>query len=230
MSIGPNHYWQSVEMRTANWPLYELPSTQASAKTSNTKEAQTFDDFIDIDAPLDGFESDNIQSFMPQSTPVSSNEAEIEPENESFGFFDALDVINPLQHIPFVSHAYRSLTGDEIRASAQIIGGGVYGGAIGALFGVVKAVAGTVSGGTGSNETSKAYTEIYTKDKAPLPVEDSHILAQLSAYETVSFHEHSDIKDTAQSSTLDSSRSYALNVNDDHAAIQQKMLDAYTQY
>ena len=50
---------------------------------------------------------------------------------EEFGFGDLVDMINPLQHIPLVSHLYRSITGDEIRPIARIIGGGVFGGPIG---------------------------------------------------------------------------------------------------
>jgi len=39
-----------------------------------------------------------------------------------FGFDDFLDIINPLQHIPFVNMAYRALTGDEINGAAQMVG------------------------------------------------------------------------------------------------------------
>lgn len=39
-----------------------------------------------------------------------------------FGFDDFLDIINPLQHIPLVNIAYRSLTGDTIDGAAQLLG------------------------------------------------------------------------------------------------------------
>jgi hypothetical protein len=43
-------------------------------------------------------------------------------EDGKFGFDDFLDIINPLQHIPFVNLAYRALTGDQINGAAQMVG------------------------------------------------------------------------------------------------------------
>lgn len=43
-------------------------------------------------------------------------------EDGKFGFDDFLDIINPLQHIPFVNMAYRALTGDQINGAAQMVG------------------------------------------------------------------------------------------------------------
>ena len=48
-------------------------------------------------------------------------------DDGGFDFFDFLDIINPLQHIPIVSTIYRAVTGDEIGPVARLIGGGVYG-------------------------------------------------------------------------------------------------------
>ncbi len=53
---------------------------------------------------------------------------------DGFSFWDFLDVINPLQHIPVVSTLYRSLTGDEIDPGARILGGTLFGGPIGAAL------------------------------------------------------------------------------------------------
>ena len=50
-----------------------------------------------------------------------------------FSFWDLLDVINPLQHIPIVSSIYRRLTGDEISPHARILGATLYGGPIGLI-------------------------------------------------------------------------------------------------
>lgn len=58
-----------------------------------------------------------------------------------FSFRDALDIVNPLQHIPIVSHVYRKITGDEIKPMGQIVGGGIYGGAMGAGAGLVNVIA-----------------------------------------------------------------------------------------
>lgn len=61
------------------------------------------------------------------------------PKTKEFSFADSrseffetlLDIINPLQHIPFVATIYRAITGDEIAAPARLIGGVLFGGPIG---------------------------------------------------------------------------------------------------
>jgi hypothetical protein len=42
------------------------------------------------------------------------------PDGE-FGWDDFLDLINPLQHIPFVNMAYRAVTGDQIYGAARMV-------------------------------------------------------------------------------------------------------------
>lgn len=68
------------------------------------------------------------------------------PEDDGLSFWDVLDIINPLQHIPLVSTVYRELTGDKIGDAARIAGGALFGGPIGlAAAGVdfaVKALTG----------------------------------------------------------------------------------------
>ncbi|MGB4107486.1 MAG: hypothetical protein WBK55_06795 [Alphaproteobacteria bacterium] len=61
-------------------------------------------------------------------------------KNEEFSFYDLLDIINPLQHIPLVNTAYRKLTGDEIKSAPQIIGGAIFGGAAGAAGGLFNVI------------------------------------------------------------------------------------------
>ena len=53
---------------------------------------------------------------------------------------DALDVINPLQHIPFVNTLYRELTGDTIGAGATIAGGALFGGVFGLFAGLANVI------------------------------------------------------------------------------------------
>ena len=50
---------------------------------------------------------------------------------EPFGFFDLLDMINPLQHIPILGTLYRNISGDEIKPVSRIIGGTLFGGPAG---------------------------------------------------------------------------------------------------
>jgi hypothetical protein len=49
-----------------------------------------------------------------------SRELFLGPDGE-FGWDDFLDLVNPLQHIPFVNMAYRAVTGDEIYGAARLV-------------------------------------------------------------------------------------------------------------
>lgn len=48
-------------------------------------------------------------------------------------FWDLLDVINPLQHIPIVNNLYREVTGDKIGVAARLAGGTLFGGPLGLI-------------------------------------------------------------------------------------------------
>ncbi|HEB79307.1 MAG TPA: hypothetical protein ENI79_02385 [Rhodospirillales bacterium] len=85
------------------------------------------------------------QTFPPQ--PTASNQ-QIPNKDEGFlpfgedglTFFDLIDVVNPLQHIPIFSAIYRNLTGDTMDPASKIAGGALFGGPIGAaasLAGVI---------------------------------------------------------------------------------------------
>jgi len=45
----------------------------------------------------------------------------------------AIDIVNPLHHIPIVSSIYQAVSGDEINTPAKVAGGTVYGGVIGGI-------------------------------------------------------------------------------------------------
>ena len=61
------------------------------------------------------------------------------PQKESgFGFFDFLDMVNPLQHIPIISTLYRNITGDEMKPISRIVGGAVFGGPVGGSIGIIN--------------------------------------------------------------------------------------------
>lgn len=67
------------------------------------------------------------------------NEHGVEIQGD-MSFWDVLDVINPLQHIPIVSTIYRNLTGDTIQPAARVIGGMLYGGPLGGMAAIANAV------------------------------------------------------------------------------------------
>ena len=77
-------------------------------------------------------QNDRMAGSVPVYTSFSAMMAKsADKEDESFGFSDIIDMVNPLQHIPVVSNLYQSITGDTIGALAQIVGGGIFGGPIG---------------------------------------------------------------------------------------------------
>lgn len=52
-------------------------------------------------------------------------------KDEGMSFWDLLDVVNPLQHIPLVKKAYQAITGDTIKPAAQVAGSALFFGPIG---------------------------------------------------------------------------------------------------
>ncbi len=63
-----------------------------------------------------------------------------------FSFWDALDVINPLQHLPIVGAIYRELTGDELKAGPALAGGFLFGGPAGLAGAAVNVVVDKMTG------------------------------------------------------------------------------------
>ncbi|MGH1374941.1 MAG: hypothetical protein ACRBCK_01225 [Alphaproteobacteria bacterium] len=99
-------------------------------------------DFAQIVSAYDGVEPETIGTV------------ENVPEDKSaFGFWDFVDMVNPLQHIPIVNYLYREITGDEIKPIGKIVGGGLYGGPIGAASGLMNAV---IEDGTGKDIVGNA--------------------------------------------------------------------------
>lgn len=61
-------------------------------------------------------------------------------EDDEPSFWDLLDVINPLQHIPIINSVYRELTGDKIGVGARLVGGTLFGGPIGLIGAALNTV------------------------------------------------------------------------------------------
>lgn len=61
-------------------------------------------------------------------------------EEDEPSFWDVLDIVNPLQHIPIVNDIYRDLTGDKIGVGARLMGGTLFGGAIGLAAATINCV------------------------------------------------------------------------------------------
>ncbi|ANK80347.1 MAG: hypothetical protein TEF_05745 [Rhizobiales bacterium NRL2] len=67
----------------------------------------------------------------PPVSPEPAAQAGGAAGESELGFWDILDVVNPLQHLPVIGAIYRHFTGDEISAPARIAGGLLFGGPIG---------------------------------------------------------------------------------------------------
>lgn len=82
--------------------------------------------------------------------------------NDDFfsSFSDLLDIINPLQHIPGVSTAYRELTGDTISQGATIAGGTLFGGPLGFVTSLLNSV---VAQETGKDIGANLYAAVAEK-------------------------------------------------------------------
>ena len=104
-----------------------LPLTQSSAKP----------EFADLIAANDKKLVAHSQSTtQPESTAVAQE------SSADYTFFDVIDMINPLQHIPVVSNIYRAVTGDEIRQEIRMAGNVLFGaitGPVGIAMGVGSA-------------------------------------------------------------------------------------------
>ena len=61
-------------------------------------------------------------------------------QSQSLSFWDLLDIINPLHHLPLIGPIYRHVSGDELNSTARILGGTLYGGPVGLVSGVADAV------------------------------------------------------------------------------------------
>ncbi len=86
---------------------------------------------------------------------------------------DILDVLNPLQHIPFVSSLYRELTGDTMSTAAKFAGGALLGGPVGLIASVIDTV---FEGETGGGVAESAIAAL--TGKSPGPTQLAHAPAK----------------------------------------------------
>lgn len=90
--------------------------------------------------------SDVQQPSQPVQTAAATNTAESSQatkESDGYNFWDLVDLINPLQHLPIIGTIYRKVTGDEIKPEIQIAGSVLLGAATGSV--VVSAISGVAS-------------------------------------------------------------------------------------
>ncbi len=80
-------------------------------------------------------------ALTPPNTDSSKEVQEFEPfGDDGLGFFDFLDIINPLHHLPFIGPMYRELTGDDLAAGPRMMGGALFFGPIGLVGSAIDVV------------------------------------------------------------------------------------------
>jgi hypothetical protein len=88
--------------------------------------------------------------------------------DDGLTFWDLLDIINPLQHIPGISTLYRTITNDQIDPAAKMAGGVLYGGPLGLVSSIIDvAVKYSTGKDIGTHAVALAQpeeTEINTKE------------------------------------------------------------------
>jgi len=121
------------ERMAGSLPCWEYASSSSKAMDVSLSAAQP----AAGDSAISGSFKDTLAA---QNAAQTQQKASQNAQQESYGFKDILDIINPLQHIPIVDHIYRRLSGDTIKPSGEILGGALYGGAAGAAGGLFNAI------------------------------------------------------------------------------------------
>lgn len=83
---------------------------------------------------------------VPQNRFGREHEGDHETRHVEGEFWDLVDVVNPMQHIPVVASIYRDITEDEIKPAAKIAGGTLFGGVLGFASSIFDSVVEEVSG------------------------------------------------------------------------------------
>lgn len=131
---------------------------------------------------------ERLQIDMPSSRAEGTQSSATETKHlplfaegdNSPSFWDVLDVINPLQHIPIVNDIYRDLTGDKIGVGARLVGGTLFGGVIGLAAAAANCA---VEESTGTDMGGHMLA-LFRDDKTPAPSAPDLPATQLASAET----------------------------------------------
>ncbi|CCG42101.1 hypothetical protein [Magnetospirillum molischianum] len=97
-----------------------------------------------IDSLIPQLPSENAETASSKSSDSTASKSHhigmFGADDDSPSFWDLVDVINPLQHIPLVNEVYRELSGDKIGIAARLTGGALFGGVIGLIGATVSGV------------------------------------------------------------------------------------------
>lgn len=121
---------------------------------------------------------DNIRPAPGGLTPGQLPSARPSTSDEDLSFWDLLDVVNPLQHLPIISTIYREITGDTIKPASRVIGGALFGGPVGAAAAVVTQA---VEEGLGLEE-GETLLALFDSDETPAPAEPQSPTQLIAGY------------------------------------------------
>lgn len=100
----------------------------------------------------------------PAVSDAANPSATAAKDDSGFSFYDLLDIVNPLQHIPVISTLYKHLTGDKIGLPEKIAGDTLYGGLTGFLCSVGDAL---FTEATGKSVGDTVYAAVFGDDNQP---------------------------------------------------------------
>ncbi|MDA0305923.1 MAG: hypothetical protein O3B76_06505 [Proteobacteria bacterium] len=101
--------------------------------------------------------------------------------DDGFTFFDFLDIINPLQHIPVIGTLYRQITDDTLDPGSRVIGGTLFLGPVGTVASVANVLVDDATG----KDVGEHFLAFFEGDKLELADSDIPSGAQNSASATV---------------------------------------------
>ncbi len=138
-TAGTMPVWNNKPTNATNSAIEQIQRNLSQASiTSSSKAAATNSSFAHSLIAIEELPSPPQDIKTQQAQP---------PTEEEFGFYDLLDMINPLQHIPLISNIYREVTSDEIKPFSRIIGGAIFGGGLGAAGALANVIIEVETGG-----------------------------------------------------------------------------------
>ncbi len=103
-------------------------------------------------------------------TAAKGDKSDKAEKGEGMSFWDVLDVVNPLQHIPGVNKIYQAITGDTIRTPAKVAGAALFFGPIGMAVASADAILENETGKDAMDHVASALG--LEKDGPAAPAED----------------------------------------------------------
>lgn len=98
-------------------------------------------------------------------------------------FDDLIDALNPLQHVPLLSIAYRQLSGDQIDPLPKLAGGALFGGIAGLVSAGIDVLVEAVSGqDIGEHAVSLVRSAVGLDPASPRPADDVAVPAAATAH------------------------------------------------